>query len=554
MGLRQDPKWIERISNEKTRREWMAEFKQTTGALSDKQVDYIFAELEYYARLQTAAGNRAQLTDVDMVWETMIDDCLRGEFMQQVTDALEGVPQKLQDWTTVREMEPTESRHFLNHTTDTRLKSNCRVLRLIDPSLYTLLFDKTPLLSQPMSSPQEALQLSSLGSIPGSHEAWKSAINELNDRMAGKNDYVPNSHYMRKLNPDDRHWLPADIFVADDGSVEFRSYINNLHPIKYPKAYNAIAKVVSRCIPVLEQVLTDWKYVRNLRIPYDIDKCVHADTLHPNDPEFCHPEDSDSDFDFDAAAEDWDNNLVKTVPEPEEFEEPERPLTPHSLFNRNLQVVIKMDNFYLTPENKCFPDEEWQGDGTASEQIIATAVYCYDIENVSELRIEFRESICEVGLGSYVEARAYHFLFEVFVHSENFFFTQSAGSADLKQGSLVCHPNIYQHQISSFSLKDESKPGHVKTMTLYFVDPAIRVVSTALVPPQQQHWWIPSILDTPLLAKFPAEIQSMIISSVDSPISFDTAAKARKILDDRALVSNDDRGRFDIIVHDGDFL
>jgi hypothetical protein len=46
-----------------------------------------------------------------------------------------------------------------------------------------------------------------------------------------------------------------------------------------------------------------------------------------------------------------------------------------------------------------------------------------------------------------------------------------------------------QHRVSSFSLKDRTKPGHRRFIALWLVDPFHRVISTANVPPQQFDWW-----------------------------------------------------------------
>jgi hypothetical protein len=46
-----------------------------------------------------------------------------------------------------------------------------------------------------------------------------------------------------------------------------------------------------------------------------------------------------------------------------------------------------------------------------------------------------------------------------------------------------------QHRVSPFSLRDRTKPGHRRFVALWLVDPYIRIISTANVPPQQRDWW-----------------------------------------------------------------
>lgn len=49
-----------------------------------------------------------------------------------------------------------------------------------------------------------------------------------------------------------------------------------------------------------------------------------------------------------------------------------------------------------------------------------------------------------------------------------------------------------QHRVSSFRLKDATKPGHRRFLALWLVDPHERIVSTANVPPQQRDWYADS--------------------------------------------------------------
>lgn len=47
--------------------------------------------------------------------------------------------------------------------------------------------------------------------------------------------------------------------------------------------------------------------------------------------------------------------------------------------------------------------------------------------------------------------------------------------------------------MSSFSLQDDTKPGHRRFIALWLVDPLQRVISTANVPPQQFDWWAEAV-------------------------------------------------------------
>lgn len=50
-------------------------------------------------------------------------------------------------------------------------------------------------------------------------------------------------------------WLPSNVAFQDDGSVKFTSYINNLHPTKYPDIYRTVEKVIQTVLPAWDQCL-----------------------------------------------------------------------------------------------------------------------------------------------------------------------------------------------------------------------------------------------------------------------------------------------------------
>lgn len=66
--------------------------------------------------------------------------------------------------------------------------------------------------------------------------------------------------------------------------------------------------------------------------------------------------------------------------------------------------------------------------------------------------------------------------------------TQELGSVVSKEGRIITFPNTLQHQVSPFSLDDRAKPGHRKILALFLVDPHMRIISSANVPPQQEDW------------------------------------------------------------------
>jgi hypothetical protein len=65
---------------------------------------------------------------------------------------------------------------------------------------------------------------------------------------------------------------------------------------------------------------------------------------------------------------------------------------------------------------------------------------------------------------------------------------QEVGGITGRQGRAITWPNLLQHKTGVLRLKDPSKPGRCKVLNLMLVDPNIRIISTANVPPQRLDW------------------------------------------------------------------
>lgn len=63
--------------------------------------------------------------------------------------------------------------------------------------------------------------------------------------------------------------------------------------------------------------------------------------------------------------------------------------------DEGLQVIVKLASIELTPQRPAYAGGSWHVEGLLHEHIVATALYYFDVENVSEARISFR---AEAGL------------------------------------------------------------------------------------------------------------------------------------------------------------
>ena len=105
---------------------------------------------------------------------------------------------------------------------------------------------------------------------------------------------------------------------------------------------------------------------------------------------------------------------------------------------------------------------------------------------------------------------------------------QVLGKVLIRENRLLIYPNVLHHRILPFRLADATKPGHLKMVQLFLVDPNIRIPSTAIVPPQQQHWWAELIAESGVFKKLLQEVVNQMYGEVDSPLSMEQANQVRE--------------------------
>ncbi|KAJ1811251.1 hypothetical protein LPJ75_004128 [Coemansia sp. RSA 2598] len=495
------------------------------------------------------------LTGVDMVWRMNIaeDASLSKEMKEKVAADIEGIPDKFKDWSDTSKTAiafqargPPMARDSVPH---------CKLLHLVDPSLYPLIYEKTSILDHATSSPIDFIKRPCQGTKPGSSEAWRLAVVGLNRRLNKCNDFLRNGENHscgsslaidrpfdeRQLFPDAHIgycWLPSDIHVQDDGSVEIKSYINNLHPIRHASAYQTIAKAISTCLPLVEQTLTDLIYRRMPRITVKPEDCIRETVQIPT-------------YDYSELYKiygdcwqnvviAWKNALEYTEPVPGRFIEPIRPDKPFSLRNSDLQVFVKLTNVYLTPETpECVP-EPCYAIGTNNERIVAAAMYFYDVDNVKDIEIDFCEANDKHYYESDIQNYFDHLIYGVSYPGVISDYVNDAGKIQISGGSFICYPNVYERRFGTCRLADTSRSGHVKILVLYFVDPSHRIVSTSVVPPQQPRWSLSQLVvaASPIGRRLPEELQIMIAKELDRSTPYQEADKIRDNLDYKHIEYN----------------
>ncbi|ROW11546.1 hypothetical protein VMCG_01299 [Cytospora schulzeri] len=416
--------------------------------------------------------------------------------------------------------------------------SNNMVQDLVHPSMYPLIYGRSRVLEDEVVGVSDAVE-----KWAGKGTVIEKDMEPARQTVALGDAGVPRSYWSNAY-----QWLPSNVLLQEDGSVKFASYINNLHPTKYPDIYSTIEKLIQTALPAWDHCLLENKNWRNYGPGRKGSRFPTPDNADDDDVENWDPSDPAelADVDIDPAQA-WMHDHAETeeerkwwilrspvLREPAPFREIKYDpyggnsddVSPggYDLFNpppggpeagtgdkptaqtlkgglqakfKDLQVIVKMASIELTPENPEFPAGGWHIEGQINESICATALYYLDSENVTDSSLSFRmhTSYDQWALQKKVGQDRYHWLECCYGTSlgNGGVCIQNYGSVQTPEGRLLAFPNVYQHRVSPFKLADPTKPGHRRFIALWLVDPHRRIVSTANVPPQQQDWWTESV-------------------------------------------------------------
>ncbi|KAJ2915427.1 hypothetical protein MD484_g4988, partial [Candolleomyces efflorescens] len=263
-------------------------------------------------------------------------------------------------------------------------------------------------------------------------------------------------------------------------------------------------------------------------------------------------EDEDKDDDGEENGDDDDDmeeepHKVVIQPKPEKFdagkyaEHQPKPFSFKDSYGkpgRPLQIIVKLANIELTPENPKYEGGTWHVEGKQNEHICATAIYYYSSHNIKSTHLAFRQFINTEEMNEFpYEQNDHDFLQDLFGCENEASGVQDVGKVETREGRLLTFPNILQHQVQPFELEDPTQPGHRKILALFLVDPNVRIISTACVPPQQLDWWRDAVTTTSRsstrptrkgLNKLPVELKDTVFDAVDGfPISLEKAKEYR---------------------------
>lgn len=434
---------------------------------------------------------------------------------------------------------------------------------LVHPSMFPLVYGRSKALKDEIVNVADAIEKwAGKGEVIPKSEVPapdRTGPHWSNNVVLGGYD-VPTSYWSSSF-----QWLPSNVSFQNNGSAKLMSYVNNLHPTRYPEIYATIEKLIDTAIPAWDQCLLEYRHYRlhgpgrkgsRFSVPSGADD-EEGDNWSPSDPAELADVEVDLSHDLiwdhveDEMERKWKVLRTPVFREPEPFTaveyNPQKIMDnldtsprrfwmnsqsePHvealigglreKFKDSGLQIIIKMASIELTPDKPEFPAGGWHIEGLLNEKICATALYYLDSENITESKLSFRmqTSYDQDTLQHEVGQDSYHWMecnYGTRLSVGGGSCIQNYGSVNTCEGRLLAFPNVFQHRVSPFKLADPTKPGHRRFIALWLVDPHQRIISTANVPPQQQDWWFESVFgasrDSQKAAadKLPAEVTQLL--------------------------------------------
>ncbi|KAF8885258.1 hypothetical protein CPB84DRAFT_1788555 [Gymnopilus junonius] len=524
------PGWYHKVNDPEIVEKWKEEALASGRDITESMINWCIEELKYKASLlpeDPAEHPPIIVYNGDVVKsDVAVPPELKKELQEAVKEFEAKIPERLKDW---------------------HPGSDEKVWDLIHPSLFPLIYGRTRVLANGEATTLEDCITRSgegeIAPIPGeddTHEFGKPPVHF----------YSWQQNYLKKPFSAKFQWLPCEVDISS-GEARITTYINNLHPGEEKPLYRLIERLISSSVPLWNVTLaplTVESYSHPARVHYD-------EVTYDPDPGNLPPEEGpqqgsdESEDDYYERRQAWIEDTRKVLrPEPETF----KPLDEPPVFSlkdkygqRGLQVIVKLANIELTSEKPAYNGGSWHVEGQMNEHIVATSLYYYSCENITASILSFKQQCDEQSESEHIAymQHEHEFLSEIFGCEQDGPAVQEVGSVETLEGRLLTFPNILQHRVGPFKLKDPTKPGHRKIIALFLVDPNIKVISTAHVPCQQQEWWWAVTQSLHLeananlgagsrasgrgVASLPLELQDHVLEDVDFPINMQEAKKLR---------------------------
>ncbi|KIY47901.1 hypothetical protein FISHEDRAFT_74239 [Fistulina hepatica ATCC 64428] len=496
-SIRRKPNWETKLKDPTILAKWRSDAFDAQKSL--KREEKMTENMAPYARLIVPESGIKHACDDAIFWaDKLVSQKLTDDLRREVAK-LEDVPESEKDW---------------------HPGSNHQVLDLVHPPLYCIVYGVTRAREFDKSGPSKVV------AVPGKCKREEARF------------------MSRKL-----AWLPSDFAVSNKSAVSLASpYINNVHPSN-KGLISAIEGVLGKFIPMFERVLG--AVDREDKLRYYGKEATHARIHHDACLWEKHGEQDYLDDNYEDYAaypgEDADEQRLNWYRTMDDLVLPDAlPQYNSALENRfrlarisgdTIQVIVKLGNIHLTPENPEYAGGSWHVEGMLNERIVAIGIYYYDSENITESQLQFRVP---------VSVPSYHMspddtvcLSWIYGITQDMPLVQDIGAVPTSVGTSLAFPNIYQHRVSPFKLADPTKPGHRKILAFFLVDPTKRVLSATEVLPQQRKWIRDEIALGPAsqsrLGRLPPELRDMILDHTDGLMTREDAEEYRaELIEERS--------------------
>jgi hypothetical protein len=230
--------------------------------------------------------------------------------------------------------------------------SDGKVLDLVHPSLFPLIYGKSKIL--PVGA----------------------SVTTLEDciRRCGEGEVVPVEDTLVRLQDENAwsdkfQWLPCEVDISGE-KPKILTYVNNLHPENHRELYPLVEDIIHASIPLWEKTLIPFDDLRSTpqRIEYTFCTYNPDPESWPEEEQLQQEDDEDEDDFWDRKQEWIEQTRVVERPEPEEQFQPSilerKPLSFKEKFgDLPLQVIVKLANIELTPEEPEYEGGTWHVEG-----------------------------------------------------------------------------------------------------------------------------------------------------------------------------------------------
>ncbi|PPQ63550.1 hypothetical protein CVT24_004780 [Panaeolus cyanescens] len=431
--------------------------------------------------------------------------------------------------------------------------SNLTTTRLVNPFDCPLTFGQTKALRNGKVGLDDCIRRTGEGEVvgvPQPEEAFEMPPEEGGDQKSS-------SFSLRY------QMLPCDVDISGD-CARITSYIPSIHPSN-TTLYTLLSKLVDRCIPLWETILTPLQNVDSAgklhhhrrRIPYDF--VTWENEPDSEDEEMPTREEEEDEDDFLERRREYVHARREVgLPEPERFsveqlgEGRSRRMDLRAVCgSKGLQVVFQVDDVaigsrevgdeleYVCMQGGCDQNVR-QVQGILNEHIVATVIYVYSTENIkSSPRLHFTHQFDAEDVACIdhdTEDTSHDWLTEIFGVYIDDTATQFLGSVEARTGRLIGFANVLQShfdfgptQYPNQTSNEGHSEGRVKYIKVLLVDPNVRVINTSCVPPKRRDWWWDEVMrlcagdgngksslgSSSWLMRLPVEVLSMIYEFVD---------------------------------------